>query len=189
MEFSPQGYTPDGIAMFGKDEQSMVRFFRHPMLSKIQSEEKGLPVYVDVDMIEVIQPGEKESVQVLATEWHKRRFQKQWQAFQDGIEQTAVGTPLDHLFPSEPGTILTLKSFNIHTVQQLAGLTDSAIGNLPMGRQLVDKAKAYLGSADGGSEFHAMQRRIAELEAKVANQAEAPPEKRGPGRPPKAQGE
>ena len=51
LDFSPQGYTPDGIAMFGKDEQSMARFFRHPMISKIQSEERGLPVYVDVDMI------------------------------------------------------------------------------------------------------------------------------------------
>lgn len=168
----------------------MVRFFKHPMISKIQSEEKGLPVYVDVDMIEVMQPGEKESVQVLANEFHRRRFPKQWQAFQDGIEQTATGTPLDHLFPSEPGMILTLKSFNIHTVQQLAALTDTGINNIPMGRQVVDRAKQYLGSAEHGSEYHAMQKRIADLEAKLAEQAEQPVvERRGPGRPPKAQGE
>lgn len=189
MEYlTPQGYTPDGIALFGKDEQSMVRFFKHPQLSKIQSEERGLPVYHDVDMIEVMQPGEKESVQVLATEWHKRRFPKQWQAFQEGIDQTMTGTPLDHLFPAEPGTILTLKSFQIHTVQQLAALSDTGINNIPMGRQMVDRAKQYLGSAEHGTEYHAMQKRIADLESKLADQGVAP-EKRGPGRPPKAQGE
>lgn len=193
MEFNPQSYAPDGTAIFGKDEQSLVKFFKHPELSKFKSTGAGLPVYDDVVMVSVIQPGEKEETKVLATEWHKRRFPKQWENFEKGLEQTASGTPLDHLFPSEPGMILTLKSFNIFTVQQLAHVSDTAINNLPMGRTLVDRAKAYLGSAEGGSEYHAMQKRIAELEAKLAEKPEEaqaapqPEQRRGPGRPPKGE--
>lgn len=192
MDFAPQGYTSEGVALFGKDEQSLVRFYRHPELSKFQSDSAGLPVYVDVEMISVIQPGEKDETKVLATEWHRRRFPRQYEAFKQGLEQTQTGTPLDHLFPSEPSTILTLKSFNIHTVQQLAGVSDTAINNLPMGRSLVDRAKVYLQSATGGQPFHqmeAMQRQIEELKAALAEQqATAPAEtRRGPGRPPKGE--
>ncbi len=192
MDFNPQSYAPDGTAVFANDAQLLVKFFKHPVISQYQSNEKGRPVYDDVIMVSVIQPGEKEKVEVLANDWHKARFPKQWDSFQKGVEAAVSGTPLDMLFPAEPSAILTLKSFNVFTVEQLASLTDSAIANMPMGRALVDRAKRYLDTATGGSEFHHMQKRIAELEAKLADQAEgaaAAPStpRRGPGRPPKAQ--
>lgn len=191
MEFSPQGYAPDGTAIFGKDDQSMVKFFRHPRLGKFASTEAGMPVYDNVEMVEVIQPGEKEGTKVVATEWHRRRFPRQYEAYKQGVEMSETGTPLDHLFPAEPSTIQTLKGFHVFTIQQLAGLTDTAIGNLPMGRQLVDRAKAYLSSAQGGSEFHRLTKENdalrLRLEALEAAQPANPqnPQKRGPGRPPK----
>lgn len=189
MEFNPQSYTPDGVALFGKDDQSMVKFFKHPELSVFKSKEAGLPIYDDVIMVSVIQPGEKEETKVLASEWHKRRFPKQWENFEKGLEQTASGTPLDHLFPGEPSTILTLKSFNIFTIQQMAAVSDTALASIPMGRTLQDRAKAYLGSAHSG-ESEALKQRVAELEAALVAKTEAPaaiqPEqRRGPGRPPK----
>lgn len=205
MDFNPQGYGADGVAIFAKDDQLLVKFFKHAELSHYKSKEKGLPVYDDVDMISVIQPGEKEEVKIVADPFHKRRFPKQWESYQRGIEQQQSGTPLEHLFPSEPGTILTLKSFNVFTVQQLALLTDSAMTNIPMGRTLSDKAKAYISSASGGQNFHAMQagmqKQIDELKAMLADRGvevappaplnlpnEPQPEaRRGPGRPRKEQ--
>lgn len=198
MDFNPQGYTPDGTAIFAKDDQLLVKFFRHPELSHQKSKEKGMPIYDDVDMISVIQPGEKEEIKVMADEFHKRRFPKQWDAYKAGIEQHQSGTPLEHLFPAEPGTLLTLKSFNVFTVQQLANISDSSMGNIPMGRTLSDKAKAYLSSATNGQNFHAMQsamqKQIDDLKAMLADQgiqAPTPPAlnlpteepRRGPGRP------
>ena len=126
MDFNPQSYAPDGTAIFANDAQLLVKFFNHPQISKFKSDKAGLPMYDDVEMISVIQPGEKEEIKVLATEFHRRRFPKQYEAFQKGLEQTAGGTPLDHLFPSEPSTIANLKAFNIYTVQQLAAITDVA---------------------------------------------------------------
>ena len=194
MDFSPQSYAPDGTAIFGNDAQLLVKFFVHPELSKFKSDKEGLPVYDDVEMVEVFQPGEKDSVKQLATEFHKRRFQKQYESFKKGMEQTNGGTPLDLLFPAEPGMILTLKSFNVYSIQQLAALSDTGIANLPMGgRQLVERAKTYLHTAQTGAGLHEMdlmRKQIAELQAAlVAKNEETPetPQRRGPGRPPRTE--
>lgn len=190
MEFSPQSYAPDGTAIFGNDAQLLVKFYKHPELSTYQSKEQGIPVYNDVIMIEVFQPGEKESIKQLVNEFHKRRFPKQWENFEKGLEQTAVGTPLDHLFPGEPSQILILKSFNIYSIQQLAALNDTGISALPVGgRQLVERAKVYLQTAQTGANLHEMEtmrKQIADLQAALQSKNETEtPQRRGPGRPPK----
>ncbi len=202
MDFTVHGFSGP-VAILEKEENLLVKFFQHPEISKTKSQNAGVPVYDNIEMISVIQPGEKEEIKVMATEWHRRRFPKQYAAFKAGQEMVASGTPLDHLFPSEPGTVLTLKSFNVYTVQQLAGLPDSAISSMPMGRQLVDKAKAYLSSADSGADFHKLNNRVAELEAMLAAReavaevsvtagtgggevVTTEPARRGPGRPPRA---
>lgn len=163
MDFNPVDYTPDGVAVFGKDEGLLVKFFKHPEISRFKSTEAGLPIYDDVIMIEVINPGEKEPVRVLKTREHEFRFRRQWEAFTKGQTQEAQsGTPLDHLFPNEPSTVLTLKGFNVFSVQQLAALHDTAVNNIPFGRNLVDRAKSYLGTAEGGAQFHQMEKTIAD---------------------------
>lgn len=189
LDFNPQSYSPDGSAIFAKDEQLLVKFYKHPELALYASKEAGHPVYHDVVMISVIQPGEKEKIDVLATDMHKLRFPKQWENFERGLDAALTGTPLDHLFPSEPSTIANLKSFNIFTVQQLATISDSAIANIPMGRALTDRAKKYLNTSTAVlAENQDMRGEIEELKAQLAAlQAPKEPEKprRGPGRPPK----
>lgn len=191
LDFNPQAYSPDGTAIFGNDAQLMVRFFIHPELSVYQSKERGVPVYNDVEMIEVFQPGEKESVKQLVTDFHRMRFPKQYENFKNGKEQQGSGTPLDLLFPSEPSIVLTLKAVNIFSIQQLAALNDHAIGALPMGgRQLVERAKNYLRTSQTGADLNRMeemQKQIAELQAALQAKNESPetPQRRGPGRPPK----
>lgn len=191
LEFSPQGYTPDGVAVFGSDEKLLVRFYRHAELSQHKSKMEGRPIYDDVEMVSVIQPGEKDEVKTLASDWHRRRFPKQYEAFQKGLEQSHTGAPLDLLFPAEPSTVLMLKQNNVFTIEQLAGISDTAMGNIPMGRTLADRAKAYLQASRGGQGFHQMeemQRQIQQLQAQLAEAQAASqpdPERRRPGRPPK----
>lgn len=181
MDFSPQSYAPDGTAVFATDTQLLVKFFNHPQISKFKSEKEGVPMMDDVEMISVIQPGEKEEIKTLATDFHRRRFPRQYEAFKKGLEQTAGGTPLDHLYPSQPATVANLRAFNIFTIQQLAAISDSAMIQLPMGRTLCDQAKAYLSSASGGQNFHAMQaamrKEIDELKAMLGDRAnDLPPQ-------------
>jgi hypothetical protein len=191
LDFSPSGYTPDGVALFGADERLLVRFYRHAELSQHKSKMEGRPVYDDVEMVSVINPGEKEEVKVLASDWHRRRFARQYEAFQKGIEQAQTGTPLDLLFPAEPSTILALKQNNVFTVEQLTSISDTAMNNIPMGRTLSDRAKAYLQTSRGGQAFHQMEEmknQIQQLQAQLAEAQAASqpdPERRRPGRPPK----
>lgn len=177
---NPQGYSIDGTAVFATDTQLLVKFFNHPQISKFKSDKAGVPVYEDVEMVSVIQPGEKEEIKQLASDFHRRRFPSQYKNFKEGVEQMAGGTPLEMLFPSEPSTVLTLKSFHIFTVQQLSTITDSAMVQLPFGRTLVDRARAYLSAAGGGQNFHAMQaamqKQIDELKALLGDRASQVPE-------------
>lgn len=191
LDFSPSGYTPDGVALFGADERLLVRFYRHAELSQHKSKTEGRPVYDDVEMVSVINPGEKEEVKVLASDWHRLRFRKQYEAFKNGLEQSHSGTPLDLLFPAEPSTILALKQNNVFTVEQLAAISDTAMNNIPMGRSLSDRAKAYLQTSRGGQAFHQMEEMKHQIEQLQAQLAEAqaapqPDQRRRPGRPPKA---
>jgi hypothetical protein len=199
LDFFPSSYTPDGIAVFGTDEKLLVKFYRHAELSQHKSKQEGRPVYDDWEMVSVIQPGEKDEVKVLASDWHRRRFPRQYEAFKNGLEQAHTGTPIELLLPAEPSTVLALKGNNVFTVEQLAGISDTAMNNIPMGRTLSERAQKYLASAQGGQGFHqmeAMQKQIEELKAQLAERpteaqaAPQPEQRRGPGRPPKApQGE
>lgn len=180
LPFNPQGYSIDGTAVFASDGQLLVKFFNHPQISKFKSDKAGVPVYEDVEMVSVIQPGEKEEIKVLATDFHRRRFPKQYENFKKGVEQMAGGTPLDMLFPSEPSTVLTLKQFHVFTVQQLSLISDGAMVQLPFGRTLVDRARAYLSQAGGGQNFHAMQqamqKQIDDLKAMLVDKGVQVPE-------------
>ena len=168
-EFSIQGRAPDGSPIMGRDDQMHAEFFVHPRLSLSKTREaNGVQVFDGVEMIRLIQPGEKDVVCVMSTDWHRARFPRQYEAFQKGQEQRNVGTPLNLLFPTAPETIATLNASHIFSIEQLANINDTAIGNLPFGRDLTNKAKQYLGSQKGGQGFHAMQSQIEALEAKLA---------------------
>jgi hypothetical protein len=201
LDFNPQSYSPDGTAVFASDAQLLVKFYKHPEIAGYASKEAGRDVFHDVVMISVINPGEKEKIDVLATEHHKHRFPKQWENYLKGIEAGTTGTPLDHLFPGEPSTVANLKAFNIFSVEQLAAISDAAMVNIPMGRSLSDRAKKHLNTSSSLiAENQAMRSELDELKAQMAALTQAQtvsvligeggtggaagaPVKRGPGRP------
>lgn len=194
MDFNPQGYTPDGVAVMGSDAQLLVKFSTHAELSQIKSKAAGTPIYDDVEIVTIMNPGEKEPVIVQATDWHKHRFQRQYEAFKKGKEDQQGGTPLGLLFVGQPSTVKQLQACHIFTIQQLSMISDTAKSQIPMGQTLVDRAKAYLAQAGAGQGFHAMeemQRQIEALKAKLDDAGVAVPEmpavpmpqRRGPGRP------
>lgn len=193
MDFDYQSIAPDGTAVFANDSQLLVKFKVHSELSQHKSKLRGCPVYDDVEVVEIRNPGEKEPIIVAADDFHKRRFPKQYEAFKKGIENFVGGTPLDLLFPASPSTVNQLKAFNIYSIQQLSTISDSAMEQIPMGRSLADKAKAYLRDAGAGQSHHAMEAmkaQIEQLKAMIADAGITPPEtpamteqRRGPGRP------
>lgn len=125
------------------------------------------------------------------TEWdkpvqekHKRRFPKQWDAFNQQRSQFGDATMLEQWGVINDDQIRNLRSFNIQTVEQLAGLGDSQIEKVgPGARELVRKANAWIEGAASAAKEEKLQEalrsaddRIAALEAQIQQLHTAPVE-------------
>ena len=150
-----------GVAHFGDPDKSLiVQFYADKKQDFAASQKAGTPIFVHKDMVRVIQIGEKDVAEYEADRGHppyKYRWPRQWEQYQKGVEQVPNGTPLDILFPSQPEIVATLAAIHVRTIQQLADISDTAIGNIPMGRSYVNTAKQFLGRANGSTEFHALK--------------------------------
>lgn len=158
----------NGAASYGGDDKLVVTFYRGTRLNRQKSREAGTPVFDPVDMVRIIQPGERDAAVYQATPEYQRRWPRQWAAYQADLEQDQGGTPLEMLFPTQPEIVATLKAIHVTTVQQLAELSDSAMDNVPMGRTLVNNAKQYLAKAGEGSEYHSLKKENEDLKADLA---------------------
>lgn len=189
-----------GAVAYGDDSRLHVRFFRGKELHGLQSQEQGRPIFTGVDMCAIRQPGERDEWHGRATEMHKQRFPRQWEAYQQGVEAIPDGTPLAVLFPNEPETVENLRSLKIYTLEQLADLQENAIARIGQGgRNLVTKAQKFKEAATGyqaanrmnkeledvKSEKAILEERVAALERLLTDQAADDQPRRGPGRPPK----
>jgi hypothetical protein len=187
----------DGRVAYGDDSRLVVRFFRGQEIHGLQSAEAGRPIYQGIDMCEIRQPGERDVWHGIATPLHQMRFPKQWEAYQNNREHIPDGTPLDVIFAAEPETVTNLRQLKIYTVEQLAGLQESAVSRIGMGgRNLVVKAQKFMEAATGyqaaskmnreledmKSENDTLKERLAALEAALMSRDDETP-RRGPGRP------
>jgi hypothetical protein len=103
-----------------------------------------------------------------ANDAYKRRFAKQWQAYQDGKTLAPVGIALAALFPNNAEIVKNLQNENIFVVEQLAALNDTQIQNLGLGgRQFSDRAKSFL-AARADERVKSQQEQIDELTAELA---------------------
>lgn len=147
-----------GTVSFGDDGKLVVWFFRKSVLLGKASEEAGRPVHEGRDYVHIQQPGERDYAEREATELDRHRFAKKWELYLAGREQTADGTPLETIFPNDPDLIDTMRPLKIRTVEQLAGLTEAAIGRLGMGgRANVEKAKLFLEQSKAAVPFHKLK--------------------------------
>lgn len=110
-----------------QDGSLIVEFFRSSKRDIYQSIQQGIPVVNGIDMVKVMQAGEKDSTIFEVNEMHKRRWKEQWKAYQEGREQIGDGRALDMLFPGNPEIVETLKHLHIHTIEQLANTPDGSV--------------------------------------------------------------
>lgn len=121
-------------------------------------------------------------------EW-TRRFPRQWEAFSAQRAQVPDGTPLEVWAALDKRRVLGFKSQNIHTVEQVAALTDATGPMLGMDwRKIRDMATTYLkpemGTAalskltrendDLKNQMEAMQKQISMLVEASPSHADAP---------------
>lgn len=172
-----------------------VEFYIESVKQEFKSQEAGRPIYADVEFVKILIPGDKNySVEREASKTDKERFPLEYARFKNGMkeEEQAVGTPLKHWPAMTRSMAKEFASFNIHTVEQLAGISDTAKQAFGLGaNEWSRKAQAMLDSAAGGAaaekyaaENETLKQRISDMEKQFAElSSRVDPEKRGPGRP------
>ncbi len=167
-EVAQRGY---GMASSGPtDDRLIVGFLNKSVLNEFKSNQSGVPTYEDHTYVKIQHPGETLNiVERPVREDDKRRWPRQWQQFEAGSNQIPDGIPISLLFPSKPHIAMTLKGYNIHTVEQLANLSAQGIGTVGMGcTEWVNGAKRYLEHAEKGVSHHKFETEMAALKSQNA---------------------
>lgn len=160
-----------GMVQYGPgDDRKIVLFYNKAVPNPRKSQEQGRPVNENQIYVKIGEPGETNlnMIDRPARDDDKRRWPHHWQRFLNAQEQVPEGTPVEMLFPTNPALAASLKSYGIHTIEQLSHLSAEGISRVGMGAQdWVNKAKAYLDKATKGVSFHTHQRDLEERDTRI----------------------
>jgi hypothetical protein len=146
---------------------AIAKFFKGQVKDEAKSAAQGRICYRDVDMIQIIIPGDKHNVVMRKIKpSDKVNYPKQYEAFRKMEEFVPEGTLIDNWPLLSRSQIEDMKYQGIFTVEQLANLPDDLLQRLGMGaRRIRDNAIAFLEAAKTGavpaklvSENEALQR-------------------------------
>lgn len=163
-----QGY---GMVQYGPtDDKLIVGFYKRSVLNAAKSRAEGKPVHEGRDFVKIQHPGETLNiVDRPVNESDQQRWPRQWAHYQQGVRQIPDGVPINLLFPAKPEIESTLRGYNIHTVEQLAGLSAQGISTVGMGAQdWVNAAQRYMERANKGVDHHKFETAIAQKDAEIA---------------------
>ena len=157
-----------------------VEFYTDALELKYRSEEEGRPIFEDRAFVRLLIPGDTTNqIERVATDADKHKYPKAWARYVAGEKSAEYGTPLEQWPQITRAQMKEAKYFEIHTVENMAGLSDSHLSRLGMGfMDLRNKAKAYLDAAAGtaiatkdAAEKARMQSEIDDLKAQIAELA------------------
>lgn len=170
-------------------DNTALRFFYRPVKADFLSEQLGRLVYHTALIVEVITPGNNESVPEFMVELkycedapnglggttreyepYATRYAEQIKSFksQNG-EFLQEGMPLSQWPQIDVGTVASLRACGIFTVEQLAGVSDGNLHNIGTGgRTLREKAQQYITSREFGVPVAQTAGEIAELRQQIA---------------------
>lgn len=163
--------------IYGDDRQLFAEFTDEEIHNKPKSDQLGRAVFDTVVYCNIIFPGDrtktfKEKVKMADDEFgpsHPNRFPKQWAAYLAQHEQTPDGMAIEQWPPMSKARVRELKGMHIHTVEQIAALTDMTGPNIGMDwRNLRDMAIATLKPAEGAVEISKLHKQLADLQAQMS---------------------
>lgn len=143
------------LAYFKMKDNLLGAFHQLAIEDKVATEEKGRPIFRDVDCITIMIPGNKNQiVDRIVREDDKRQYAHHWNAYQAGKIVETEGTPVALLPGVSPAVAMELKAINIITVEQLATVSDGNVDRITGGYSMVNRAKAYLAALEAGKLEH-----------------------------------
>lgn len=179
--FADARFGATGHIQHGDDRALIPRFYLKPVRQGFKSEKEGREIFEDVEFIEILVAGDNtRRIDREVKEEDKTRFAAQYQAFKNQQAVVHEGTPLESWPAISASTCLNLKAMNVHTLEQLAAVSDVLLGRLGLGAHtLRDKARTFLKTAEDGKHAQFLQTeldkrdlRIADLERQIKEIAE-----------------
>ena len=150
---------------YGREEDLVVRFYKNATDG--------------ADHCEVKIPGDKTLVtDDVVEDRHKERFGRQWDIYVNELDQFHGQTRLELVPFVDEGTRLELRHANIHTVEQLAGVTDGVIRRAGM-IGLLDlrlRAREHMETQRRAGSYEELQARLTALEGQLAAKSPKPKE-------------
>lgn len=174
---APQIAMEDGV---------IVRFWIKAVRNDFKTQQEGHPVFQNMEMIEIMLPGDNKTViNEIVKEHHRNRFPRSYKDFKEGTITAAQGYPIDKWDVLDPATKATLKYMHVPTVEALAELPDGVLSNLGMGaHEMREKARKHVKANYVDPQIAALRAEIAEMKAAKAPKSDDEDEpKRKGGRP------
>jgi hypothetical protein len=149
------------------DKTLLVKFYLFSTPDKTATIAEGRPMFKEVEMIDIRVPGQRDGVARPASPRDKARFPDHYTAFKNRTEAPTDGTPLTE-WPAISRSFADQLSFlNIKTVEQLAGLNDNAMHQVPGIQNYKQKAKDWLEYTKDESIVGKLRDEITERDSKI----------------------
>lgn len=159
---------------YAMDHKLHVTFYTRAVPNNFKSIEAGRKVFDEIDYIRIHTPGSQLNVidAPITAGTYRQRFADKYEKWKKGQADLVSGTPLD-AFPlllGKVALVAELRSMNIHTVEQLAGIPDIAVQKIMGGHELRNKAQLYIEGTSGTDAVLAkMQKENEDLKAQMQN--------------------
>lgn len=153
------------VANSTKDDCTPI-FSLHRKLNQSRTEAAGRPVFDETPYVKILIPGQmKNIVHRKVQDEDKKRWPQQWAAFEAGQKEAVDGTRVEEWPYMTHEHVALLKSINVFTVEQVAGLSDAAQEKLgPLAKDFMERAQAYLsgGSSEAEKKLRSENRKLKE---------------------------
>ena len=101
--------------------------------------------YENVEMVEIITPGDPKATPIRkVTNGIRAKYPDYYEHWKRTQTMAPHGTPLEMWPEMTTAMVHQFKASNIYTVEQLASIADSNLGNIPFGKTIRNKAQAWL---------------------------------------------
>ena len=169
-EFVFDGTETRRQAKFAGDDKLFVRFYPRAVMNKVKSAEEGRPIFDQKDYITIMVPGDKNSViDTQVDEGHMRRFASRYENYKKQNETVEVGTPLEIVPWLTVNLVAELKAMGIHTVENLAELSDGHAQKFAGFSHLRERAMSFLDAAAGEASNTKLAKELEDRDARIAS--------------------
>lgn len=145
-----------------------VQFYMFPRQNSEQTLLKGRPIFDETEYVRIMVPGDKASIVERPVRLghfemaDNVRFAAEYERFKRNASQGVVGTPLSEWPPLSRSHVKELEHFNVHTVEQLAEMSDTHMQKFMGLQSLRELARRFMQHAEGIAPLTKMQAAIDE---------------------------